>query len=72
MKFIKLSRTGVIGEDSLHLQPMMITCLEPYAGDPSGRTYVHVIGGGKWLVTESSDEIKKLITESEKLTTAYW
>jgi hypothetical protein len=71
MKFIKLSRTGVIGEDSLHIQPMMITCLEPYAGDPTSRTYVHVIGGGKWLVSETANEIQKLITEAEKFKMTY-
>ena len=67
MKFIKLSRKHV-DYSSLHIQPMLITCMEPLSKNNTNKTEVHMMDGRSWAVLETVDEIEKLIKQSESFT----
>jgi hypothetical protein len=66
MKFIKLNRN--FEDSSIFIQPVLITCLEPLQDCQMGQTVVHMMNSGSWVVTESVDEIQKLIDKSDRFT----
>ena len=70
-KFIELTQPS---NDKVFINPMLISALEdrkssnPY----DAQTSVHIMGGNYWRVLETIDTVKKLINESERITTTTW
>lgn len=63
MKFITLTQ---LGGQSIYINSMMINALVPATN--LSQTRIYTMSGDSWDVTESVEEIKKKIEDSEKLT----
>jgi hypothetical protein len=68
MKFIELTQPS---NDKILINPALISALEdrtssnPYDAQSS----VHMMGGNYWHILETINTVKKLINESERITT---